>query len=135
MEPEKRHYSWEEYQKDITTLADTIRRDAHRIFDGVYGIPRGGLILAVSLSHALNLPLIVFREKITKNTLIVDDIADKGTTLDALFKEHRFRPVTATLFYHEQSLVKPDFYAQTKQAWVVFPWETESTSRYDGTTL
>ena len=39
--------------------------------DSIYGIPRGGLIPAVMLSHKLNLPMV---ETIGKNTLIIDEV-------------------------------------------------------------
>ena len=46
----------------------------------VAGVPRGGLILAVLLSHQLGIPL-VYVEEATPSTLLVDDLADTGETL------------------------------------------------------
>ena len=45
----------------------------------IYGIPRGGLCLAVALSHKLNIKI---SKKPTKYTLIVDDIFETGMTLN-----------------------------------------------------
>ena len=47
----------------------------------IYAIPRGGLPLAVSLSHRLNLPIIMNETEISPQTLVVDDIFDSGATL------------------------------------------------------
>ena len=45
---------------------------------GIYGVPRGGLCLAVALSHKLDIQLI---ESPCKNSLIVDDVFETGITL------------------------------------------------------
>lgn len=50
-------------------------------FEGVYGFPRGGLCLAVALSHSLELPLL---EEPKNNSLIIDDIYDTGYTLEKI---------------------------------------------------
>jgi hypoxanthine phosphoribosyltransferase len=73
------------------------------------------------LSHALGIPLIVDSTKITNNTLIVDDIADTGATLQRYGKNTRI-----TMYYHKQSTFIPHFwmYEKTDQ-WIKFPWETE----------
>jgi len=47
-------------------------------YTSIHGLPRGGLIPAVILSHKLKIP---YTEKVTKGTLIVDDIIDSGNTL------------------------------------------------------
>lgn len=64
----------------------------------VYGIPRGGLVIAVCLSHRLRIPLVPDEQALygvcnNLNTLIVDDICDTGKTLE-LFNTF----YTATLF-------------------------------------
>ena len=48
-------------------------------FSGIYGIPRGGLCLAVALSHKLNIKLI---QNLLKIHLIVDDVFETGITLN-----------------------------------------------------
>ena len=52
--------------------------------DSVMGLPRGGLIPAVMISHELGIPLVI---NPTKNTLVVDDINDTGHTLDKAVTE------------------------------------------------
>lgn len=89
-----------------------------RDFSGVYGFPRGGLPLAVWISHRAGLPLLLAP---SENALLVDDIADTGATLFKYRKSH----FIATMFYHRQSSVVPDFWMFEKKndEWIVFPWE------------
>lgn len=124
----KYFYTWQEFDKDIEKV---IRWASRRNFKSVYGIPRGGLILGVVLSHRLGLPLKLKVEELDQETLVVDDIADSGRTLENLDKVLNFKPVVATLFYYKDVCRKPAFYIREKKDWVVFPWETESSSKYD----
>lgn len=124
----KQYYTWQEFDKDIEEI---VRWTKERNFKSVYGIPRGGLILGVVLSHRLGLPLKLKIEELDRETLVVDDIADSGRTLENLDKVLNFKPVVAVLFYHKDARRKPDFYIREKKDWVVFPWETEKSSRYD----
>ena len=121
-------YSWKQFDEDAGKIANWAK---DKNFKSVYGIPKGGLPLAVKLAHLLDVSLILNREDITKDTLIVDDIIDTGGTVERLLSSlgRGFR--VATIFCNEESL-KPDFYARKKTKWVRFPWETEETSRYDG---
>ena len=60
-----------------------------------------------------------------KQILVVDDIADTGETLKDFQNKHN---VICTFHYHEQSIVKPDFYCEEKgDKWIVYPWETEDS--------
>ncbi len=90
---------------------------------GVYGIPRGGVILATLLSYRLDIPLLAAP---CNHCIVVDDIADSGRTLlhytdnDTQFNKY----LIATMYYHQRSLVKPDFYLFEKtDEWINFPWE------------
>lgn len=113
----KQHYSWEHFDRDTKKLARKLssRKDS---FDGIWAPPRGGLPIAVVLSHALDLPLLA-KPKST-HTLIVDDIADTGKTLQKYAQTHTI----ATLFYHPQSTFEPHIWIRKKNtAWIIFPWE------------
>jgi len=132
-ESEKEHYAWAQYQADIERLADEIRNDSRHSLTTIYGIPRGGLVVAVSLSQILGLPIALSAEKITPATLVVDDIADSGKTLDNICRRIGFRPMVVTLYYNPSSVQRPDRFIRTKTKWVVFRWETELSSRYDQT--
>ncbi|MEK9183905.1 MAG: phosphoribosyltransferase [Patescibacteria group bacterium] len=112
----KRHYTWEQFDADTKKIVKLIKKTGKK-FDGVWGPPRGGLVSAVMLSHALNIPLL---SKPTLNTLIVDDIADTGKTL----KTYKGKNFIVTSFYHQQSAVVPDIWIrEKKEQWIVFPWE------------
>jgi len=110
--------TWEQF--------DTACQMIKRLFRGtkfldVFGIPRGGLVVAVRLSHLMDIPLIVDRTEITRGTLIVDDIADSGGTLEP-FRSN----MTATLYYHKRSKVIPTAWMYEKTVkWIVFPWEAQ----------
>jgi len=94
--------------------------------DNVYGIPRGGLVVAVYVSHLLDKPLVLAP---TRSTLIIDDIADSGKTLLG-YQMQGYK--TATIYYHKKSLTKPDIYIyDTKGEFIKFPWETKNTARID----
>ena len=115
---EKHYYMWEQFDSDIREIVRLVK-ETGKTFDGVWGPPRGGLIPAVMLSHALDIPLLV---KPTPNTLIVDDVADTGRTLD----QYKGKNFIVTSFYHRQSIVVPDIWIREKKdEWVVFPWESE----------
>lgn len=117
-------YSWNQFDEDAEKIAEWANGQN---FKTIYGIPKGGLPLAVKLAHLLDVSLILNKDDITKNTLIVDDIINTGGTVGRLLSSlgRGFR--VATLFCNEKS-VKPDFYARKKTKWVRFPWETEKTS-------
>lgn len=114
----KQYYTWKEFERDQDILAKRIKK-SKRNFNGIYGIPRGGLPLAVALSHKLNLPLLL--GGVTAKTLVVDDIADSGSTLNPYQERSAF---IVTIFYHPKSLVKPALWLHKKTVdWIVFPWE------------
>ena len=70
-----RYFSWREFDQSVDYIANQCKEMK---LTGIYGVPRGGLCLAVALSHKLNLKLI---EKPLKNSLIVDDVYETGITL------------------------------------------------------
>lgn len=90
---------------------------------GVYGLPRGGLMFAIMLSYRMDIPLLL---NASKGCVIIDDIADSGRTLmhftenDTQFNKYYI----TTMYYHERSMVKPDFYLHLKKGrWIEFPYE------------
>ena len=46
------YFTWSEFDKSVEEIADKYR---FREFSGIYGVPRGGLCLAVALSHKLKI--------------------------------------------------------------------------------
>ncbi len=122
--------TWNKYGKAIDSLTLKIRKFMYKhnvSFDGVYGIPRGGLFLAVSLSHTLNIPYIHNEAGITEKTLVVDDISDTGKTLRKFRKNGN---VIVTFHSTEQTVTPPDIYLYMKEdKWILYPWETKGTSQ------
>lgn len=118
--------TWEQVEAFVEEAEIFARR---RNINAVYGLPRGGLVLAVMLSHRLNIPLLLAP---TKGCLIVDDICDSGESLLHYRKnssgENEDNNYTIiTMFYKENSLgIIPDHWMRRKHDdWIVFPWEKE----------
>lgn len=100
----------------------------------VLGIRRGGLPIAVHLSHKLDLPLIVDEREAVKfcSVLLVDDIVDSGDTMS--FMVNRLKQiipggliVTASLYFKPCSKYVPNFFTRTTEDWIVFPWENNNS--------
>ena len=124
------------YQTIIETLAHDIQKamDEESVsFDFICGIPRGGMIPAVSLAHILEIPIMEFcDERIhVNNILFVDDIVHSGRTAVELPQNH------SVLRYKTVSVVKNEIASDDviwkcgievgKNVWVKFPWESEIT--------
>ena len=111
--------SWDKFEEGCQLLAKQIKKSDTEI-KTIFGIPRGGLCIAVRLSHILSIPMIKNFSYVNKNTLIVDDIADSGKTLSGFNSKYN----KATLHYKpESSIIKPDFFAYKTKSWIVYPWE------------
>ena len=63
------YFTWNEFDNSVERIAN---KCSFRDFSGIYGVPRGGLCLAVALSHKLKIKLI---SEPLKNSLIVDDLS------------------------------------------------------------
>lgn len=68
-----------------------------------------------------------------KRILLFDDVADSGGSLEFVTKLLSERDAasikTATLFYKHHSVVKPDYFAQTTDTWIIFPFEKREMSQ------
>lgn len=141
----KLYYTWNEYDKDIHTLAFRLKR-YH--FKSIIALARGGLTIGTHLSHLLKAHLTILsissyenkqRGKVIQfNTsyikplmgkiLLVDDVSDSGESL-SLVKEHLaitgLEVRTATLFYKPHSIIKPNTYIHevSNDQWIIFAWE------------
>ncbi len=116
-----------DYRKFIHACYKIAEQLPKNQFTQIYGIPRGGLVPATYISHLTGLPLISYPDTEQSHTLIIDDIADTGKTLQSL--KNKFFPetiYTATLYYHKQSTIIPDIWIyEKKDDWINFPWELE----------
>ena len=117
------HYSWDEFDKSVEHIANKCK---FLDFSGIYGVPRGGLCLAVALSHKLKINLI---SKPIKNSLIVDDVYETGTTLST------FKDIEGAMFFVLFSKFSPTWwntvFISNKSEWIVFPWENPLNTEID----
>ena len=122
----KTFVSWDELENLVDELCDKIPEG---VYEGIYAIPRGGLIIGVMMSHKLGLPLIDrLGSYYGKKFLIVDDIADTGGTLEKMKAEVYKNTHTATIHYHKQSSIEPSYWVEEKgDKWIVYPWEREDS--------
>jgi len=129
MDWEKEQIDIVQFEKDLLILSSLIA-PCKKKYKYIFGIPRGGLIVAVWLSHQLQIPYIphLYLPR-DPNILIVDDIADTGQTLSNLGLDPFYD--TATLYYKKRSIVKPTYYARETNNWIIFPYERidEPTNR------
>ena len=128
---DKHYLSWMGFEFAISEFVRDYRENDRKCV-GVYGPPRGGLPIAVTLSHRLGIPLITKETDIytkygnEKSILIVDDIADTGKTLDSIKPLMGPNDLVYTIYYHQQSTFKPNYTVfEKKEEWVVFPWEED----------
>ncbi len=128
----KKFISWEEIDTLVDSLSAQIILDCKKNgttpkerYKGIYALQRGGLIPGVMLSHRLDIPMIDrLQSYYGREFLIIDDIADTGETLSHMRAEVFRTARTATLHYHRQSKVVPNFWVDEKgDDWIVYPWE------------
>ena len=112
-----KYFTWSEFDKSVDYISNQCK---YWKSSGIYGVPRGGLCLAVALSHKLDIPLI---NKPSKNTLIVDDVFETGTTLS------NFKNIEGANFFVLVSKKQPIWWNTVtisyKNEWIVFPWENK----------
>ncbi len=107
---------------DFTALLDALQAKISGLEladPAIYGVPRGGLVPAVCLSHRLGIPL-VFSPDRPGDTLVVDDILDTGST---------YRRLSGAAAYYAVLLARKALpgviYGRMYDGpWVEFPWET-----------
>tara|TARA_B100000579_G_C22608683_1_gene746188 strand:- start:21 stop:407 length:387 start_codon:yes stop_codon:yes gene_type:complete len=115
--------NWIDFEECVLAI---YKKCKHKSFDGVYGFPRGGLCLAVSLSHSLDLPLL---DGPKNNSLIVDDVYETGNTLANV------RHLKGSETHVWISKKKPTWWNAykyiNKEEWFVFPWENIKNAEND----
>ena len=117
------YFTWDEFDKSVEHIANKCK---FLEFSGIYGVPRGGLCLAVALSHKLKIKLI---SEPIKNSLIVDDVYETGITLTT------FKDIEGAMFFVLFSKIKPTWWntvhISKKKEWIVFPWEDNLNLQID----
>ena len=141
--------SWDEIHRDSFQLCSLVSKD-HFVPDYYLGISRGGLvpsrlmldffgkmkffIITLDSYNSINkqgelsdIQDVLPSEISGKKFLVIDDIADSGSSLQAVtsYLRKHGNPIikTAVLWYKPISVVVPDYYVHQTSAWVVFPWE------------
>lgn len=118
----KRRMNWESFSTAAEFLLPKINK---KQFTCIYGQPRGGLILAVILSHKLGLPLSLTPYP---SMLWCDDIVDSGNTylkMKQKFPKAIYCSLLAKKFQNE---VLHAFDYSDKNEWIIFPWETKEST-------
>lgn len=115
-----KHVTWIEANHEAHRLA--ARWEGHNL-TGVYGIPSGGVPVALIVSRLLDLPIL---EQPEPGCLVVDDLVDTGSTFskypqrkDALYR----KPWSPTDVAPDATLVED---------WIAFPWEKNDGAPEDG---
>lgn len=137
------YLTWGEFDKAALEIADTIRLSKFNP-ELIIGIPRGGLVLAVKLSHLLNIPLEIstepniYKKVRDQRVLLVDDISDTGKELTYQLAKYKLYHThinetlrLVTLYEREGTVVPVDFKYRHLNAtldsddykWIHFPWE------------
>jgi hypothetical protein len=126
----KEYYDWQWVDTQVDNIGEKL--EAISIPKFVTGIPRGGLIPAILVSHKFNIPYIGLEAakalpgNLKKQILVIDDIADSGETFLQI-KRHNF--ITAALAMRSDSKFTPIYVGEhiKDDHWLVFPWENKSS--------
>ena len=119
-----RSLSWQEFDRAVEHLAAHARQLSGLC--GIHGVPRGGMVLAVALSHRLELPLL---EQPCAGCLVVDDVYETGQTL-APYRQLEGCHVLVwiskaePLWWHAAEVT-------SAQEWLLFPWESAAAAAAD----
>ena len=112
-----KHFTWSEFDSSVIYIANKCKSWE---ISGIYGVPRGGLCLAVALSHKLDIKLV---DKPFKNSLIVDDVFETGITLS------NYKHIEGAYFFVLVSKKTPIWWntvnLSLNKEWIVFPWENK----------
>jgi hypoxanthine phosphoribosyltransferase len=148
-----RYIGWAEYGNLTQALAEKVRSSG-KTFDLVIGIARGGIPVAMVVSDYLGIEIDTITVKSYsgigergsirilstliedikgKRVLLVDDLVDQGDTmirLKGFLSEKGAKDVeTAVLFKKPWSKIHPDYFLETAEEWVVFPFELSEVNR------
>ena len=118
--------NWQAFDCAVARLAAALSGD---FIDRncVYGESRGGLCLAVALSHRLELPLVLEKKDITGKAIWVDDILDSGKTFEEAAGS--MPPDTIFAVWHIRASQRDKhsrvvFCEIVNDEWMVYPWES-----------
>ena len=124
-------------QKDIASMLDTIvskMKIDNYVPDAIVGLNRGGLQIAVMLSHYFDVPCIPIASSSVDISnsgkyLVIDDDCSIGYTLEGIKStfdaEENIDVKYAVLYYNTRANFQPDYWAEEGgiDPYVVYPWE------------
>tara|TARA_B100000963_G_C22270766_1_gene512678 strand:- start:24 stop:545 length:522 start_codon:yes stop_codon:yes gene_type:complete len=154
---DKLHISWDRYEEEIEKLAIMVHEDGYK-FNQVVCIAKGGLRVGDIFARLFDVPLaimsvesyhgdevkdqrgqIIFGNSLAKTTpnigskiLLVDDLADSGTTFEKCVEWLQFTEgffiediKTATMWLKGSSSYTPDYFVEYLEdnPWIVQPME------------
>ena len=148
-----RYIGWAEYGNLTEVLAEKVR-SSEKAFDLVIGIARGGIPVAMVVADRLGVKIDTITVKsysgiaergsvrilstLTEDikeacVLLVDDLVDQGDTMigvNGFLREKGAKVVeTAVLFKKPWSKTHPDYFLETTEEWIVFPFELSEVNR------
>lgn len=104
---QERKLDWASVRYAVEDLREKIAQKTHLITPKVYGVPRGGSMIAAMLGYAVDTP--------EEADIIVDDLIDSGATKAQYAKLYPNKPFMVA---YEKDLIEG--------SWIVFPWEQDS---------
>lgn len=112
---------------DAETLVQQIQDNGNalKIYDNVYGVPRGGVPVALLVAQGLHLPLIDNVEDVNFHTLVVDDLIDSGKT------RKKFSDSDFAVLYRKPHSPVTAYSVKEYDGWVEFPYEDSAKDEQD----
>lgn len=120
--------TWADFEEAVEALATALHLAPLPQDTEIVAEPRGGLPLAVALSHRLGLPF-TLNPTPGVPVLWVDDILDTGTTLCQMQRRApTAREIQPVVWVNKQPVEFPilHYIGVPPTTWVVFPWEGAS---------
>jgi hypoxanthine phosphoribosyltransferase len=125
---EMQEVSWTDIEEIIKKLSKRVL-ELNRTFSSISTVSRGGLIPSRLIADALNIKKIyVDQNKISSDSLFVDDIFDSGKTFnDVLLRVDDDSKFIFTTLYARRGMTYPEqlIYGEKTfdSSYVVFPWD------------
>ena len=125
---EMQEVNWNDVDEIIKKLSERILQ-LNRTFSSISTVSRGGLIPSRLIADALNIKKIyVDQNKISSDSLFVDDIFDSGKTFnDVLLQVDDDSKFIFTTLYARRGMTYPEqlIYGEKTldNSYVVFPWD------------
>lgn len=118
-------YSADDFKKDLDLLiSKLVTPKWNDLFRRVYGVPRGGVPVAVAISERMGIPLTI--DPTDPKTLIVDDLVDSGTTM------LKYKGLPFACLHVKPHSPRPDFFArEIPNEWIHYFWEAEEKPAED----